>query len=91
MDILGFEFEMGVFPNVLDEARARRRAALVVAEVPGAAGVWREIAPVEADTGMDERCALLAQIWTHVPQVWEEGLLVTRAPPADHECAGEGG
>ena len=33
-------------------------------------------------------CELLAQVWRKVPVVWEHGLPVTRAPPADHRCAG---
>lgn len=69
------------------EARARLRTALEVAEVPGAGEAWSEIAPAEAPAGPVGRCELLTRIWEQVPEVWEDGRIETRPPPADHECA----
>lgn len=32
-------------------------------------------------------CQVLREVWRNVPVVWEGGLPLLRAPPADHRCA----
>ncbi|MFH0899840.1 MAG: hypothetical protein V2A73_04345, partial [Pseudomonadota bacterium] len=35
--------------------------------------------------GMDY-CALLREVWSHVPIVWADGLPVVRPAPLEHRC-----
>lgn len=44
---------------------------------------------VSLDTSGMERgyCALMREIWSRAPVVWEDGMAVLRDPPSSHRCA----
>lgn len=35
-----------------------------------------------------DECELLRHLWSQVPVVWQDGVLVRAGPPEDHRCAG---